>query len=101
MTDVFISYARSDTLIAEALARNLRRIGVSTSSDEQYIPFAKNLEQRMRKVLDSATLVIVIWSKAASKSSWVRREVELAFDAWETGRLLLVRVDDAEIPLGL
>lgn len=77
MADVFISYAREDEEIAEALSRSLEREGFDVWWDRHLIPEA-DLETIIRRELDACKVVIVVWSASATKSPWVTGEATIA-----------------------
>ena len=58
----------------------------------QQLPYDVEIEQS----LNDARAVIVVWSKTAIKSEWVRAEAEAAADR---AVLLPVRIDDVQLPL--
>ena len=95
MADVFVSYARGDQKIAEAVAEQLADAGFTTWWDSELLPhnrFATTIEEEIR----AASAVIVIWSAKAAASPWVRAEAELARGR---DKLIQVVVDHSEIPL--
>ena len=55
----------------------------------------------MAQKIDRADCVVIFWSRAAARSEWVQREVHLAIEAWSAGKLVLVSLDDAPLPVGL
>ena len=59
------------------------------------------LREDIRKQIQSATKVIVIWGSASANSSWVNYELGLA-DALRKPILVVMPVNDAtELPAGL
>ena len=77
MADVFVSYARPDEPLAERVADALRDKGYHVWRDEDlpaHRPYAEVIEER----LNSAKAVVVLWSKEAVKSQWVRAEADTA-----------------------
>ena len=95
MADVFVSYARESLVQAQRLAERLRSDGYSVWLDEKlpaHRPYADVIEEE----LEAAQAVVVLWSKGAAGSQWVRSE---ANRARETGRLVQARLDDARLPM--
>lgn len=94
MSDIFISYAREDKARAEVLARALERQGYAVWWDPDVLP-GEAFTEVIQRALQRAGCVIVLWSKASARSSWVLAEAE-------TGRLrgVLVpaRIEQVEIP---
>lgn len=95
MADVFVSYARGDQPLAEAIAQGLTSAGFSAWWDTNLLPhnrFANVIEEEIR----AASAVLVIWSAAASESQWVRAEAEFGRAG---GKLIQVTVDGCPIPM--
>ncbi len=80
MVDVFISYARSTQDLAEQVALALRALGYQVWRDNQlpaHLAYSDVIEER----LVAAKAVVVIWSKDAVRSEWVRSEANRAREA--------------------
>jgi adenylate cyclase len=95
MTDVFVSYARSDEPHAERVAEALRREGYRVWRDDElpaHRAYADVIEERLK----SAGAVVVLWSAEAAKSQWVRAEADTARSA---GTLVQASVDGGIPPL--
>jgi hypothetical protein len=73
--DVFISYAGEDKPKAELFAKALGQQGLSVWWDRD-IPLGKSYGQVIAQALDSAKWVVVLWSKKAAVSDWVKDEEE-------------------------
>jgi hypothetical protein len=84
--DIFLSYRTSDRPRAETLKRWFERAGWSVWMDRG-IEVGEKWEPRIEKELESAKLIVVLWSAEARQSTWVQREAELAL---RTNRLLQV-----------
>ena len=95
MTDIFVSYARSDEPHAQRVTEALRADGFRVWRDEDlpaHRPYAEVIEER----LNSAKAVIVIWSAEAARSHWVRAEADTARTA---GTLVQATLDGSMPPL--
>jgi tetratricopeptide (TPR) repeat protein len=95
MADVFVSYARGDQRLAQTVAKHLTDGGFTVWWDTELLPhnrFATEIEDQIR----AAHAVLVIWSRTAATSPWVRAEAELAR---AEGKLIQVSVDESTIPL--
>jgi hypothetical protein len=104
MTSVFLSHARTDHSLADAVASALSAAGVQLTSPENTVEAAGpsgNWAAAVERAIAEADLVIVLWSIASARSEWSQWEVKLAINAWAHDRLLLARADNAELPLGL
>ena len=60
-----------------------------------------NGKDAVRSQLETASCLVMLWSRAASQSNEVQQEVQRAIQAWSHARLVLVTLDDAERPVGL
>jgi hypothetical protein len=95
MADVFLSYARASAGQAQRVAAALRGAGFSVWFDEN-LPAHRAYADAIQEQLDAAPAVVVLWSKEATASQWVRSEGNRAR---ETGRLVQARLDDARLPM--
>lgn len=95
MVDVFISYARENHDVAKRLAEAVAREGYRVWWDEE-IPPHLSYSQLIGEKIDSAKAAIVIWSRAAAASEWVRAEADLARSA---RKLIQTSVDGTTPPL--
>ena len=95
VSDVFISYASADRPRVIPLVDALRQKGWSVWWDRT-IPPGKTWDHVIEAALDGARCVIVLWSKDAVLSDWVRTEAE---EGKRRGILVPARIDDVTIPL--
>ena len=95
MADVFLSYARSSAAAAERVTRELAKCGWSVWFDRE-LPAHRAYSDVIAAELESASAVLVLWSKDAAASQWVRSE---ANRARERGRLVQARIDNARLPM--
>ncbi len=96
MAGVFLSYDREDLPRARSLALALEKAGHSVWWDRHIkggAQYSKEIEQQLAR----ADAVIVLWSQRSIDSAWVRDEAAAARD---TNRLVPVRLDETEPPLG-
>ena len=94
--DVFVSYARKNRPLAEQLAEGLSAGGLQVWWDSELSAgseFAAVIETK----LQSAAVVIVLWSADSVRSAFVRDESSRAL---KQDKLLPVRIEDIELPLG-
>lgn len=95
MADIFISYARPSAAEAQSIAEALRALGYHVWRDDELPPhrsYAEVIEER----LQAAKAVIVLWSKEATRSQWVRAEADVARLA---GKLVQVSLEELVPPL--
>ena len=95
MADVFISYARSTVECAEALARIIEGDGHSVWYDAR-LPAHRTYADVIQEELDAAKAVLIIWSREAVLSQWVRSEADRAR---VKGTLIQLRIDDCALPM--
>jgi formylglycine-generating enzyme required for sulfatase activity len=99
MADIFISYSKKHAELTESLARDLEAVGYTTWWDTSLLP-GDEFPDEIKRQLDAAKSVIVIWTESSVVSRWVRSEAALAY----ARKKLLITVRDArvdvnEIPL--
>ena len=96
MADVFLSYARGDRAAAERLANAIAETGLSVWWD-RHIKGGAEFSRDIERQLEAAAKVLVLWSKEAVDSRWVRDEASVAADS---GRLVGATIDGTPPPLG-
>lgn len=84
MTDIFLSYAKEDVLIAQRLARALEDEGWSVWWDYR-IPTGEVFYEVITKKIAASRCVVVLWSKNSVDSRWVKAE---ANEGWVRGILI-------------
>ncbi|MBW0007112.1 MAG: TIR domain-containing protein [Sphingomonas sp.] len=95
MADVFISYARDDQAVAARVAKGLQSAGFDVWWDAD-LPAHRSYSEVIERNLEEAKAVVVLWSKTAAKSQWVRAEADFARNA---GKLVQAAVDGSIPPL--
>ncbi len=100
MAQVFVSYSRADAARAQPILDALGRSGLHVARPEGHALGLSNAEAIAEEIA-RADCVLVLWSKAAAQSDWVQQEIHLAIEAWSAGKLVLVSLDDAPLPVGL
>jgi TolB-like protein/tetratricopeptide (TPR) repeat protein len=95
LADVFISYARSDQAVARRVARTLTTAGLDVWWDAD-LPAHRAYSDVIERNLAKAKAVVVLWSKAAAASQWVRAEADFARNA---GKLVQAQLDSALPPM--
>ena len=95
MTDVFISYASEDRIRAKKLAEALKAKGFSVWWDRNIIA-GQTYDEVIERELETATSVVVLWSKHSVISEWVKSEAQVAV---ERGTLVPALIDAVKPPL--
>ena len=93
---IFISYAREDREVAQALAAALADDGHRVWWDRA-LGGGDDFSLEIERQLTAARVAIVLWSASSVQSGFVRDESSRARDA---GKLLPVRIEDVALPLG-
>jgi TolB-like protein len=95
MTEVFISYARADEPQAVRIARAVIAAGYDVWWDS-HLPIHRGYSKVIEENLAAAKAVLVLWSKGAADSDWVRAEAEVARSE---SKLVQVALDGVRPPL--
>jgi TIR domain len=95
MSDIFISYAREDPNKAKALAELFQQQSWSVWWDRN-IPPGRSFDEVIEEALGAAKCVVVLWSKNAASSDWVKGE---AGEGLQRKILVPVRIDSANVLL--
>ncbi len=95
MSDIFISYTRSDKKVTKALAEVFEQQGWSVWWDTE-ISTGETFADVIEKELDSSKCVVVLWSKSSIKKRWVKTE---ASEGAIKDILAPVKIEEVTIPL--
>jgi hypothetical protein len=95
MFDVFLSYAREDRERARMVASALEAQGWSVWWDRKIVA-GQAFDRTIEEQLESARVVVVLWSVHSLRSEWVRNE---AATASERKVLVPALLDDVKQPL--
>lgn len=96
MSDIFVSYSRSDSRTANRLAAELQDHGWSVFIDVKTDDGAR-WDEVLEQELEAARAVVVLWSERSVKSHFVKDEAALARDR---RKLFPARIEDVKLPLG-
>lgn len=80
MPGVFLSYSRQDEAVARSIVEHLRKAGIEVWSDAWVTPGA-NIAATLGEHIDQADTVLVLLSREAASSEWVRMEAAAAVAA--------------------
>ena len=95
MPDIFLSYSRQDVAVAGAMAAVLAAAGHDVWWDRE-IHAGDVYDQVLENALRASRLVIVLWSKTAVVSDWVRSEATVAM---QSGTLMPVMIEACQRPV--
>ncbi len=95
MPDIFLSYSRQDVAVAGQMAAVLAAAGHDVWWDRE-IRAGDVYDQVLENALRASRLVIVLWSKTAVVSDWVRSEATVAM---QSGTLMPVMIEDCQRPV--
>jgi tetratricopeptide (TPR) repeat protein len=93
--DVFISYAREDSKIAQLLTEALGNRGFSVWLDTELK--AGEPLQAVERAINSSGAVIALLSAASLSSRWLRREVDIALRALPAQYVVPIAVGDVDV----
>ena len=93
--DVFLSYAREDLSAVKTLVGAIEAEGLTVFWD-RHIQLGQQWSDILEQALRESRVVVVVWSAASVKSTWVKAE---ATEAMARRRLIPVRIDQATIPI--
>jgi hypothetical protein len=96
MASVFLSYDHDDAKQARPIALQLEKAGHSVWWD-LHVRGGAQFSKVIEDALKAADVVVVLWSKNSVESAWVRDE---ATSGRDSGRLVPVRIDATDPPLG-
>jgi hypothetical protein len=97
---VFLSHNSKDKPIASEIGLFLAAEGESVWFDAWKIPVGKSISASVSDALAASSHLLLLWSKNAKRSRWVRREVFAAIsDEIESGEIVLVPVCLDKTPL--
>lgn len=95
MTDIFISYKREEKDTAQDLAKALTQSGWDVWWDPDLVG-GDRYDDVIEDALKDCLCAIVLWSKRATKSDYVRDEASFALSQ---NKLLPIRLDESELQL--
>ena len=93
---IFISYANADEPQARILAQALEAVGHSVWWDHT-LAAGSVFSEEIRREIEKAERVLVLWTRQSVRSNWVIDEANLAKSQ---GKLTPLRLDDCELPFG-
>jgi TIR domain len=98
LAQVFISYSRSEKQAASLLAQRLTEAGYDVWWDAEILGGTR-FEDEISNVLRTAPVAVILWSKSAAASDWVRAEAEIARHLKSALPIIIDDVDIAALPI--
>jgi hypothetical protein len=102
MPSVFISHAGGDRAIAVQVADALHGDGINVRLDRLELEFGESFLTFMQEALSTSDYCLLLWSKRAASTPWVRMEWESALHRSVTEKrafLVVGRLEDTELPI--
>ena len=96
--DVFISYSRKDTEIAEHICNALNYQGISYFIDRQGISGGKDFPQVLATAIKNCRIILYLASKNSYESKYTDIEITFAFQEKPTGSILPYIIDNTNLP---
>jgi len=95
---IFLSYSWKDKALARRFVADLKKIANTLEIwvDQSSVFVGENLVERIDKGLEWCDTVLLIWSKAASQSNWVKKEWTTAF--YFGKKIVPCKLDDTPLP---
>lgn len=104
MSKVFLCHSTTDKDFVRELARILHRNDISAWIDEAEILAGESLVKKIADAIPDMDFFLFVSSQASANSRWANFELEMAMSTMlQNGAIsvILVRLDDTEIPLAL
>ncbi|NMC75993.1 MAG: TIR domain-containing protein [Candidatus Methanofastidiosa archaeon] len=96
---VFISYNKADKDVSREIALFLASVNINVWFDEWEVSAGDSIVEQINKGLHDCTHFIIIWSKNASTSNWVRKELQsILIKAIQSGKLRILPIVLDETP---
>ena len=94
--DVFISYSRKDTKVADEICSALTAAGLTFFIDKEGIEAGQNFPEVLADAVDSSTVFLFLASQNSFRSKFTRGEVTYAFNHKHSGTIIPYIIDGSE-----
>src|SRR4030095_10886064 len=94
--NVFISHSSKEATIALQIEKELKKHGLQVWLDKSSIRLGVLLRNELQSAIKNSRVVVLLWSRAASRSRWVKAEIMTAFHLKRF--ILLYRCDNTNPP---
>jgi hypothetical protein len=92
--DIFISYAKEDTPVADTICSNLENHGLQCWIAPRDIAPGEKYASAIIHAIENANVVVVVFSHSSDQSAHVRTEIERAFNRGKT--IIPFRIENIE-----
>lgn len=99
--DVFISYSRKDTKIADEVSEALTLSGLRCFIDREGIDGGANFPEVLANMIDDSGVFLLLASKNSYQSKFTQAEILHAFKHKRSGCIIPYLIDDARMPSDL
>ena len=99
--DVFISYSRKDTVIADKICAAFDRNNISYFIDRQGIAGGMELPERLAQAIVDSEIFLLLASENAYQSMFTRREIVFASNKKNGKNLLPYIIDNSSLLLDI
>lgn len=99
--DVFISYSRKDTEVANKICAALQKNGITFFIDRQGIGGGMEFPTELAQAILDSQLFLFLASRNSYLSKFTINEIYFAFNKKERNKLLPYVIDDSTLPVGL
>lgn len=99
--DVFISYSRKDTAVADRICAAFDRAGITYFIDRQGIGGGLEFPEILAEAIVGCRKVLFLASANSYASKFTNSEITFAFNKKEKNSIIPYCIDDCEMPIGL
>lgn len=99
--DVFISYSRKDTAVAERICAAFDKAGITYFIDRQGIGGGMEFPNVLAQAIIGCRKFLFLASAHSYVSKFTNKEIAFAFNKKERNSILPYRIDESEMPLAL
>lgn len=99
--DVFISYSRKDTEVANQICKAFDEVGITYFIDRQGISGGFEFPTVLAEAIVNSKIFLYLASKNSYESKFTQAEITFAFNKKERGNILPYIIDGSNLPLSL
>ena len=99
--DVFISYSRKDTEVANQICKAFDEVGITYFIDRQGISGGFEFPAVLAEAIVNSKIFLYLASKNSYESKFTQAEITFAFNKKERGNILPYIIDGSNLPLSL